>query len=111
MFLFGANLPEAKAVRFALRNIFGVGPFKADRICDQVGLHPLCRVRDLSEAQVSQIGRLIESDPDKCGHELQRKIAQRILHYHNIHAWRGDRYARGLPAHNQRSVTNARTAQ
>jgi small subunit ribosomal protein S13 len=111
MFLFGANLPELAQVRFALRNVFGVGSFKAGRICDQVGLYPKCRVQDLSEAQISEIGRLIEADPDKCGHELQRRIAQRILHYHNIRSWRGDRYARGLPAHNQNSVTNARTAQ
>lgn len=95
LFLFGSNIPEQKVVRFALRSIFGVGPFKADRLCHQAGIHPKCRVNELSENQVGTIARLIENDEDKCGHELQRKIAQRVLHYHQIKSWRGDRLARG----------------
>ena len=95
MFLFGANLAEQQAVRFALRNVFGIGPFKADRICHQLQIHPRCRVQDLTDSQISSVAKLIEQDPDKCGHELQRKIAQRVMHYHNIKSYRGDRLARG----------------
>ncbi len=58
-------------------------------------MHPKCRVDQLGESQVSAIAKLIENDPDKCGHELQRKIAQRVQHYHDIKSQRGDRLARG----------------
>jgi small subunit ribosomal protein S13 len=110
MFLLGANLPEDKLIRVALRNIFGIGRFKSDRICNQLGLHPACRVRDLSEGHVSTISRMVEEDPDKCGHELQRKIAERVTHYYNIKSFRGLRLAEGLPSRGQRSHPNAYTA-
>jgi hypothetical protein len=45
--------------------------------------------------RLSSIAQILESDTDKVGHELQRKIAQRVLHYHQIKTWRGDRLARG----------------
>lgn len=110
MFLAGANLPEFQLIRLALPRVFGVGKFKADRICDSIGLHPRCRVQDLSQQQISQLAQKIEGDPDKCGHELQRKIAQRVMHYHSIKTVRGDRLARGLPVHGQRSK-NANTCK
>jgi len=95
VFVCGAKLDDAKMVRFALRSVFGIGRFKANRICDQMSLHPQCRVFDLSEAQLSRMAKLIESDPDKTGHELQRKIGQHLEHLNQIKTQRSDRLARG----------------
>ncbi len=60
-----------------------------------LSIHPRIKVSELSDSQIAQVAKMIEADPDKCGHELQRKIAQRVLHYHQIKSERGDRLARG----------------
>lgn len=110
MFLFGANLADQKLLRVALRNVFGIGKYKADQLCNKAGIHPSCRVNELTENQVSTIAKMIEQDPDKCGHELQRKIAERVSHYYKIKSWRGLRLANGLPSRGQRSHPNGYTA-
>ncbi|KAI3633280.1 hypothetical protein MIR68_008227 [Amoeboaphelidium protococcarum] len=111
MFLFGANLPEQKLVRIALRNIFGIGDTKAVQICNRLSIHPKCKVKDLSEDMVSRISKTIEQDPDKVGHELQRKIAARCKHYYDIGSLRGQRLAYGLPVHGQSAHPNGKTAK
>lgn len=124
MFLFGTNLPDQKLTRVALRNIFGIGRSKANGICNALSLHPQSRIRDLSESQITQLGRIVENGGvrfnsstgevelagEKTGHELQRVIAQRVKHYWDIGSWRGLRLANGLPARGQRSHPNGHTA-
>jgi small subunit ribosomal protein S13 len=121
VFLFGANLPDHKLASIALRNVFGIGPNKAQQLCHRLALHPQCRMRDLSEPQLSTLAKEIvaqgpighERTLPKCTYfmsKVQREIGKRVQHLHQIKCWRGDRLARGLPAHNQRTTTNANTA-
>jgi small subunit ribosomal protein S13 len=110
VFLFGANLPDHKFASVALRNVFGIGKFKAQQLCHRMALHPQCKMSDLSESQLSALAKEIVAQ-GSVGHELQREIGKRVEHLHLIKSWRGDRLARALPAHNQRTKTNAHTAK
>ena len=104
----GVNIPTNKRVTIALRYIHGIGPAKAQEICDKVGIAPERRVQELSDAEVLQIretidgGYLVEGD-------LRREVAVNIKRLMDQGNYRGLRHRRGLPVRGQRTHTNART--
>ncbi len=104
----GVDLPRQKRVDIALRYIYGIGPFRAEEVLDKAQVKPEIRVKDLSEAEVSRIRGVIDRDYKVEG-DLRREIAMNIKRLQEIGAYRGLRHRRSLPAHGQRTRTNART--
>ena len=51
----GVDLPKNKRLDIALRYIYGIGPVFSDAIIKELNLDPAKRVKDLTEAEVSQI--------------------------------------------------------
>jgi small subunit ribosomal protein S13 len=104
----GVDLPRQKRVDIALRYIYGIGPYRAVEVLDKAQVKAEIRVKDLSEAEVSRIRGIIDRDYKVEG-DLRREVAMNIKRLQEIGAYRGLRHRRNLPAHGQRTRTNART--
>ena len=104
----GVNIPREKRVEIGLTYVFGIGRTTANEILAKVGLSPNTYVRDLTEEEVGQLREVIERDYIVEG-DLRRERANNIKRLMDIACYRGLRHRRGLPAHGQRTKTNART--
>lgn len=104
----GVDVPEKKAIRYALRYIHGIGPKFADQIIAELNLDPARKAQDLSENEVASISQYIDREYLVEG-ALRRQVAQNIQRLRDIKSYRGDRHRRGLPTRGQRTKCNART--
>ena len=58
----GVNIPTNKRVTISLRYIYGVGPTKAQEICDKLGIADDRRVNQLSDDEVLKIREMIDRE-------------------------------------------------
>ena len=103
----GINLPNHKHVEIGLTAIFGIGRPTAQRICDAAGIERSVRVQDLDEQQAERLR--VEVSKYEVEGDLRREVAMNIKRLMDLGCYRGLRHRRGLPAHGQRTKTNART--
>ena len=104
----GVDLPRDKRVETGLTHIYGIGPTRSLQVLAQAGVAPETRVRDLTDAEVSQIQGVI-TQSQKVEGDLRRETAQSLKRLMDIGCHRGLRHRRGLPVRGQRTRTNART--
>jgi small subunit ribosomal protein S13 len=106
----GVDVPDRKKAHVALRSIYGIGPMVAAEILTKADIDPDMppRMNELSEAQVDRIRELVDREYLSEG-DLRREVNQNIRRLIEIGSYRGLRHRRGLPAHGQRTRTNART--
>ncbi len=106
----GVDVPDRKKAHVALRSIYGIGPSLAAEILVKADIDPVLspRMNELSEAQVDRIRELVDREYVAEG-DLRREVNQNIRRLIEIGSYRGLRHRRGLPAHGQRTRTNART--
>ena len=104
----GIDLPKNKKIEIALRYIYGVGPHNARLILQSVGVDGTVRVKDLTEGDVSKISGEISRNYRVEG-DLRREVQGNIRRLIEINCYRGLRHRRNLPAHGQRTKSNART--
>ena len=103
----GVDIPREKRVEVALTYIYGLGLPTSQKILTQTNINPDTRVRDLTEEQVNRLRELIDRRYKVEG-DLRREVAMNIKRLTEIGCYRGLRHRRGLPAHGQRTRTNAR---
>jgi len=106
----GVDVPDRKKAHVALRSIYGIGPTIANEILVKADIDPELppRMNELTEAQVDRIRELVDREYTAEG-DLRREVNQNIRRLIEIGSYRGLRHRRGLPAHGQRTRTNART--
>jgi small subunit ribosomal protein S13 len=104
----GVTVPAEKQVQIALTYIYGLGPTYVHRILEATKVDPTTRVKDLSEAELTRIRDEIAANYTVEG-ELRRVITTNIKRLKDINSYRGLRHKANLPAHGQRTRTNART--
>ena len=106
----GVDVPDRKKAHVALRSIYGIGPAIATEILDKAGIDSVTppRMNELDEAQVDRIRELVDREYVAEG-DLRREVNQNIRRLIEIGSYRGLRHRRSLPAHGQRTRTNART--
>jgi len=104
----GIDLPDNKAILYALPHIYGIGPCNARRILAAAGIDPVRRTRELSDDEVAAIRKEIEGGYKVEG-ELRAEVSGNIKRYIEIGSYRGDRHRKRLPVRGQRTRTNART--
>lgn len=104
----GVDIPRNKRTEIALTYIYGIGKTSSQKILEAAEVDPDTRVRDLSEADVTRLRQIIEKDFVVEG-DLRRETAMNIKRLSEIGCYRGLRHRRHLPAHGQRTRTNART--
>lgn len=103
----GVDLPRDKKIEYALCYIYGIGLASAKAIVSEAGVDPNTRVRDLTESEISDLRKVIESTYRVEG-DLRRELAMSIRRLMEIGSYRGLRHRRGLPVRGQRTKTNAR---
>ncbi len=104
----GVDLPREKRTEIALTYIYGIGLTSSQEILKMTGVNPDTRIRDLDEAQVARLREVIERNYRVEG-DLRREVSLNIKRLQEIGCYRGMRHRRNLPAHGQRTRTNART--
>ena len=104
----GVDLPRDKRVEIGLTYIYGIGLTTSQEILNQMGINMNTRIKDLSEAEVNQLREFIDQNYVVEG-DLRREIGLNIKRLQEIGCYRGLRHRRNLPAHGQRTRTNART--
>ena len=106
----GVDLPRNKRVEISLMYIYGIGRPRSNEILAATGVNPDIRVKDLTEDEVSKLREYI-SQHFKVEGDLRREVQLNIKRMVEIGCYRGMRHRRNLPAHGQRTRTNARTAK
>ena len=104
----GINIPTQKRLPIALTYIHGIGPTKAEEICEQCGIPLERRVHELTDDEVIRVRETIDQNYQVEG-DLRREVTLNIKRYVELGCYRGLRHRRGLPARGQRTSTNART--
>ena len=104
----GVDIPREKRLEISLTYVFGIGRTTAQLICEQTGIDPNTRVRDLTDTEVNKIRTWVDSNLKVEG-DLKRDIQQDIKRKMEIGCYQGLRHRRGLPVRGQRTHTNART--
>jgi len=103
----GVNIPDNKHAVISLTYIYGVGNTTAKKLCDDTGVSPTAKIKDLSEEQLdslrNEITKLsVEGD-------LRREVQMNIKRLKDLGCFRGLRHRHSLPVRGQRTKTNART--
>jgi small subunit ribosomal protein S13 len=104
----GVNIPLNKRVEVGLTYVYGIGRSTSNELLATAGISPDTYVRDLTEAEVTKLRDLIDSDYTVEG-DLRRERSQNIKPLMEIGCYRGLRHRRGLPVRGQKTKTNART--
>jgi small subunit ribosomal protein S13 len=104
----GVTIPTDKQVWISLTYVFGIGRKTSHDILAAAKVEPTVRVKDLTDAEIARIQDYINEHYTVEG-ELQRIVAGNIKRLKDINAYRGLRHKANLPAHGQRTKTNART--
>lgn len=104
----GVTIPDNKQVAIALTYIYGIGPKTSQDILDKAKMDHTVRVKDLTDAEISRIQDVINTDLTIEG-ELQRIVTGNIKRLRDIKSYRGLRHQMSLPVRGQRTRTNART--
>lgn len=110
VFFMQHNLRPHVRIRKALLQIFGIGFFVANQLCDHMGFSHNMRVTRVSVTQWDQLARVI-GHYHVTGQELARLITQDSARFVRISAYKGFRFTQGLPVRGQRTHTNARNAR
>jgi len=106
----GVDIPQEKKIKIALTYIYGIGNALSDKIITKSGIENNKCVKDLTEAEINEIRKLVESK-QKVEGELQRSILMNIKRLKEINCYRGTRHTKGLPSRGQRTKTNSRTVR
>ncbi len=104
----GVDLPRNKRVEIGLTYIYGIGLTTSQKILQNTAIDPTIRIKDLSEDEVVRLRDAIDRDYVVEG-DLRREVGLNIKRLQEIGCYRGLRHRRNLPAHGQRTRTNART--
>jgi small subunit ribosomal protein S13 len=104
----GVNIPAGKPLHISLRYIYGIGPTNSLEICERVGIDPVTRVNQLSDADILRIREDIDKNYKVEG-DLRRDVSMNIKRLMDLGCYRGLRHRKGLPVRGQRTHTNART--
>jgi len=109
MKIIGVHIPDDERVKYGLTAIYGIGQNNVDQLLAQTDVKPNKRVKSLTKKEVSQIIKALENF--KVEGDLRKSVKDNIERLKKIRCYRGIRHIVGLPAHGQRTQTNARTVK
>lgn len=104
----GVNIPTSKKVVVALTYIYGIGTYRAKKICAAGNINEDCKVSALNDEEIRKIRKQIDSTYSVEG-ELKTQISLNIKDLIDIKCYKGMRHIKRLPVRGQRTHTNART--
>jgi len=104
----GVDLPRKKRIEIGLTYIYGIGNTASQHILSGLKIDPNTKTDDLTEEQINNIRKAIDSDYKVEG-ELRTEISLNIKRLMDLGCYRGLRHRKSLPVRGQRTSTNART--
>lgn len=104
----GVDLPRRKRIEIGLTYIYGIGRTTSNRILSQLNINPDAKTDDLTELEINNIRKIIDSEYKVEG-ELRTGVSINIKRLMDLGAYRGLRHRKSLPVRGQRTSTNART--
>ncbi len=104
----GVNIPTSKRVPIGLRYIYGIGPYHASQICEQLKIGDNKRIHQLTEEEVLKIREVIDKEYTVEG-DLRRQTSMNLKRLRELGCYRGIRHRKGLPVRGQKTHSNART--
>ena len=104
----GVDLPRKKRIEIGLTYIYGIGKTTSQRILSGLSIDPNTKTDDLTEEQINNIRKAIDSDYKVEG-ELRTEVSMNIKRLMDLGCYRGLRHRKSLPVRGQRTSTNART--
>ena len=104
----GVDLPRKKRIEIGMTYIYGIGKTTSLSILSQLKIDPNTMTDDLTEEQINDIRKVIDS-AYKVEGELRTQISINIKRLMDLGCYRGLRHRKSLPVRGQRTSTNART--
>ena len=104
----GVDLPRKKRIEIGMTYIYGIGRTTSQSILSVLNIDPNTKTDDLTEEQINDIRKVIDSDYKVEG-ELRTQISMDIKRLMDLGCYRGLRHRKSLPVRGQRTSTNART--
>jgi small subunit ribosomal protein S13 len=104
----GVDIPPNKRIEVGLTYIYGIGRPTSKKILVQAEVDLNKHSGDLNEQEVAKIRDIIERNCTVEG-ELRREVQTNVRRLIEIGCYRGMRHRLNLPAHGQRTRSNART--
>ena len=104
----GVDLPRRKRIEIGMTYIYGIGRTTSQNILSRLKIDPNTKTDDLTEEQINDIRKVIDSDYKVEG-ELRTQISMNIKRLMDLGCYRGLRHRKSLPVRGQRTSTNART--
>ena len=104
----GVDLPRKKRIEIGLTYIYGIGKTTSQRILSGLSIDPNTKTDDLTEEQINNIRKAIDSGYKVEG-ELRTEVSMNIKRLMDLGCYRGLRHRKSLPVRGQRTSTNART--
>ncbi len=105
--ILGVDLPRNKAMKIAIRSLYGVGPKIGSNVLTKAGIDFEKNSNELTEGEVKSIRDALEIYTVEG--DLRREVGLNIKRLKDLNCYRGIRHKRGLPVRGQRTHTNART--
>ncbi|MBP5295522.1 MAG: 30S ribosomal protein S13 [Lachnospiraceae bacterium] len=105
----GVDLPREKRVEIGLTYVFGIGRTTSNKILAEAKVNPDTRVKDLTDAEVAAIARVIDESGIMVEGDLRRETAMNIKRLQEVGCYRGIRHRKSLPVRGQNTKNNART--
>lgn len=105
----GVDLPREKRIEIGLTYVYGIGRPTATKICKEAEVNPDTRVKDLTDAEVAALARVIDESGMLVEGDLRREVAMDIKRLTEVGCYRGIRHRKSLPVRGQNTKNNART--
>ena len=104
----GVDLPRNKRIEIGLTYIYGIGKTSSRQILDKLNIDPDLKTDQLSDEEVSNIRKEIDSGYKVEG-VLRSEVSMNIKRLMDLGCYRGLRHRKSLPVRGQRTSTNSRT--
>jgi len=101
------DLPKDKRVVIGLTYIYGIGPSRAKKICEDAKVNENTRVNALTNDEINRLRT--EADKYVVVGDLKREVEMNIKTKMEINSYQGVRHKKGLPVRGQRTNRNAKT--
>ena len=105
--ILGVDLPRNKAMRIAIRSLYGVGPKIGEEVLAKAGIDLNKNSNELTEEESNTIRGVLEAY--NVEGDLRREVGLNIKRLKDLGCYRGMRHRKSLPCRGQRTHTNART--
>ena len=101
------ELPSEKHICIGLTAIYGIGRNLGKTICEEAGVNPEVKVKDLTDDDIARLRKVVDNYVVEG--DLRRNVQMSIKNKMEIGCYQGVRHKKGLPVRGQRTSRNAHT--